>query len=425
MLVGSAVLVVVAHRRRSRLTPMLWYLPVMLLLFSFVQYQNTLWGFQMAWYLVTLGLVGALYLLDRPHLTHVAFLAAIIAGVVASYSSLQGLTVWPVGLVLLYLRRRSPDRLITWSACGLAATALYFYDWKPSEFSHPGYVFSHPVESLKYFLFLLGSVLGTRKHESPGSRGGIGRRSRGRLDRAHRLLLAPGRPDRATICRRTDPLRAPLRGERHRRTCVVRPLCPFSVRGVWPLRPGGLLPRPRATSGRRTPLQARGGGRRRSGRASGTRARLGNGSDNGPDRDRGGHRSGDRLRHGSWLCLGQEVVTRAGASRRHRCELPGGLPRPSRLRGATRVTIPLELHGRARPERLRDGRRRLRRAPGPLPRPDRGAHEHHRTRRWITSSMASRSWSRWPLIRAVSAPCSSWERQRTSRDLRRNRQGDL
>ena len=78
MLVGSAVLVVVAHRRRSRLTPMLWYLPVMLLLFSFVQYQNTLWGFQMAWYLVTLSLVGALYLLDRPHLTHVAFLAAIM-----------------------------------------------------------------------------------------------------------------------------------------------------------------------------------------------------------------------------------------------------------------------------------------------------------------------------------------------------------
>ena len=169
MLVGSAVLVVVAHRRRSRLTPMLWYLPVMLLLFSFVQYQNTLWGFQIAWYLVTLSLVGALYLLDRPHLTHVAFLAAIIAGVVASYSSLQGLTVWPVGLVLLYLRRRSPDRLITWSACGLAATALYFYHWKPSEFSHPGYVFSHPVESLKFFLYLLGSVLGTRMTNHPAA----------------------------------------------------------------------------------------------------------------------------------------------------------------------------------------------------------------------------------------------------------------
>jgi disulfide bond formation protein DsbB len=167
MLVGSAVLVVVAHRRRSRLTPMLWYLPVMLLLFSFVQYQNTLWGFQMAWYLVTLSLVGALYLLDRPHLTQVAFFAAIIAGIVASYSSLQGLTVWPAGLVLLYLRRRSPDRSIIWSACGIAATVLYFYDWKPGGFSDPTYLFTNPVASLKFFLFLLGSVLGTQSTAHP------------------------------------------------------------------------------------------------------------------------------------------------------------------------------------------------------------------------------------------------------------------
>ena len=105
---GSAVLVVVADRRRSRLTPMLWYLrgdALAVLLLRPVP-EHAIGVFRIRWYLVTLGLVGALYLLDRPHLKHVAFLAAnVIAGVVASYSSLQGLTVWPVGLVLLYLRR--------------------------------------------------------------------------------------------------------------------------------------------------------------------------------------------------------------------------------------------------------------------------------------------------------------------------------
>ena len=59
--------------------------------------------------------------------------------------------------------------MITWSACGVAATALYFYDWKPGAFSDPGYVFTHPVESLKFFLFLLGSVLGTESTAHPAA----------------------------------------------------------------------------------------------------------------------------------------------------------------------------------------------------------------------------------------------------------------
>ena len=77
MLVATTALLIATHRRRSRSTPLIWYLPVALLLFSFVQYQNTLWGFQMAWYLVTLGLATALYFLDRPILARAAFLAAI------------------------------------------------------------------------------------------------------------------------------------------------------------------------------------------------------------------------------------------------------------------------------------------------------------------------------------------------------------
>ena len=54
-LVVSVGLFILAHKKRSPSTPWIYYFPVTLLLFSFVQYQNSLWGFQMAWYLVMLA----------------------------------------------------------------------------------------------------------------------------------------------------------------------------------------------------------------------------------------------------------------------------------------------------------------------------------------------------------------------------------
>ena len=79
-----------------------------------VQYENSLWGFQMAWYLVMLSLAAAIFLVDRPTLTWLGLAAAIVAGVVGSFSSLQGLLIWPAGLVLLYHRRRAAPFVVAW-----------------------------------------------------------------------------------------------------------------------------------------------------------------------------------------------------------------------------------------------------------------------------------------------------------------------
>ena len=38
------------HRRRSPSTPLLYYVPVAFLTLTLAQWQNTIWGFQMAWY---------------------------------------------------------------------------------------------------------------------------------------------------------------------------------------------------------------------------------------------------------------------------------------------------------------------------------------------------------------------------------------
>jgi hypothetical protein len=167
MLVIATGLLVSTHRRRAPSTPPISYTPLTLLLFSFVQYQNTLWGFQMAWYLITLALALALFLLDRPALTGWVFVAAIATTVVGSFSSLQGLLIWPVGLLVLCVHRRPRRFLLIWIACALITAALYFHHLNPSEYSNQTYVFTHPIEAFKYFLFLIGSVLGVELTNSP------------------------------------------------------------------------------------------------------------------------------------------------------------------------------------------------------------------------------------------------------------------
>ena len=69
---------------------------------------NTLWEFSLRGNLVLLALSVSLVLCDHPRWDWLVFTGAIVAGVVGSYSSLQGLLIWPAGPVILLVRRRSP-----------------------------------------------------------------------------------------------------------------------------------------------------------------------------------------------------------------------------------------------------------------------------------------------------------------------------
>lgn len=65
---GATVLFIRSHKRRSPNTPLLFYCPVAFLTLTLSQWQNALWGFQMAWYLVLLSLALTIALLDWPQL---------------------------------------------------------------------------------------------------------------------------------------------------------------------------------------------------------------------------------------------------------------------------------------------------------------------------------------------------------------------
>jgi hypothetical protein len=164
MLIIATGLLILAHRRRRPSTPWFYYCPVAILMFSLVGGNpwyatgNTLWAFQMAWYLVLLGLAVTLFLLDRPSLTWPLLVGAMAAAVVGSYSSLQGLLIWPIGLVLLYLRRRSWRIMVVWIISAIVTGAIYFWNYNAgSGYSKPSYLLAHPFGATSFFLFSVGN----------------------------------------------------------------------------------------------------------------------------------------------------------------------------------------------------------------------------------------------------------------------------
>ncbi len=157
MAFGATALVICAHKRRSPERRWIWYCPVAFLLLSLAQAGNTLWGFQMAWYLVLLTVALALFLLDQEPQRWPVFGCAVAAAVVASFSSLQGLLVWPAGLLLIYLRRRPGHLATAWIASAVLAGVIYFvgYDFNAAQSSAPG-----PAAVLTFFVRIVGDIVG-------------------------------------------------------------------------------------------------------------------------------------------------------------------------------------------------------------------------------------------------------------------------
>ncbi len=160
MLLASTFLLIWAHKRRSASSPWLYYVPVPVLMLSVVQWQNTLWGFQMAWYLVLLSLAATLVLLDLRTLGWLTFGVAILVGIVGSFSSLQGLIIWPAGLILIYHRRRPWPFVAVWIAAGVGSVVLYFHNFSNAAGQFPNWAWQHPLVAIRFYVALVGDVVG-------------------------------------------------------------------------------------------------------------------------------------------------------------------------------------------------------------------------------------------------------------------------
>jgi hypothetical protein len=81
----------------------------LLAVFSPIQAENWLWGFQMAWFLVNAGTVAAIFSVASDEgIAHRLFWATLF-GLVSTLSSAQGLMVWPALIVSFAAKAKNKD----------------------------------------------------------------------------------------------------------------------------------------------------------------------------------------------------------------------------------------------------------------------------------------------------------------------------
>jgi len=133
-----------------------------LLVFSLLQYENWLWGFQIAWFLVNSCLVIATLIIAlSQNFTNRIYLAVILC-FIASLSSAHGLLTW-ISLIPAiasldgsYKQRR--NRIALWILCFATTCGIYFIGYqKPNDTPSMFFLIKEPLAAANYFFTLLGS----------------------------------------------------------------------------------------------------------------------------------------------------------------------------------------------------------------------------------------------------------------------------
>jgi hypothetical protein len=152
---------------RSPLASLL-FVPAPLLLFSFRQHENMLWGNQVTFAFAQTFSVLALCLLHAAgngRLGRLAFPSAALCVVIASCSAAPGLLAWPAGLMLLLISPAGgkPAKKLflgTWVLLGAAVWGLYLAGYSgPGSAPPPSFVLGHPAAGAEYLLTLSGGAL--------------------------------------------------------------------------------------------------------------------------------------------------------------------------------------------------------------------------------------------------------------------------
>jgi hypothetical protein len=156
----AALALLLAVAVRSTRLGLAGMVPIPFLFFSLAQVENILWAFQFAWMLVLLCLVVSLCGLESSRARYLPFAVAVLAAVVASFSSLQGLLLWPAGLIFAIGRGVPRARLAFWCTAGVITGGIYAWHFgNVSPATSPTYALFHPSQAAHYFLRLMGGMV--------------------------------------------------------------------------------------------------------------------------------------------------------------------------------------------------------------------------------------------------------------------------
>ena len=161
-----AVLVHQVNKTRQKLgiAGLHWAIPASsLVVFSISQYENWLWGWQLQMFLNLLAVVGGIVLLAGEPFRWCKFTAAVLLGIVATFSFANGALFWPIGLLILLIvmagARQRVTAITSWVLFGVLTLGAYFYHYQKPE-KHPplDFIFKMPVEYAAYVFKYIGGI---------------------------------------------------------------------------------------------------------------------------------------------------------------------------------------------------------------------------------------------------------------------------
>jgi hypothetical protein len=137
------------------------FLIASLLLYSGVQSENWLWGFQLSWFVVNAGVVWTIVLLEGRDRAWTRVAAAAAAAAVASFSLIFGFGAWIAGAVVLFGRRAFGPAAV-WCVLGLIACGIFAAGYAPPRFENGwvGGATAPLADGPQFVLAYLGAPLG-------------------------------------------------------------------------------------------------------------------------------------------------------------------------------------------------------------------------------------------------------------------------
>lgn len=133
-----------------------------LLIFNLGQYESWLQGIQTIMFLgMACILIGMFLLADHSQTSN--FMAAVLLGVIATFSMVNGLLYWPIGLVVLTLPAPQETRVVkifAWLLCAATCTTLFLIGWT-SHGVDLRYMFIHLKDGFLFILNFLGAPINT------------------------------------------------------------------------------------------------------------------------------------------------------------------------------------------------------------------------------------------------------------------------
>jgi hypothetical protein len=151
------------YNSTSRISPLAIFL-LGLVLFSPVNYESALWDFCIEWNIILLCFLIVLWGLSRKIVTVPVYLGMVVAAVIGSFSSFDGLVIWPVAFFCLLWRWKFSAYPLRWVVLWalLASITTYFY-LVPGVLGNGNtgvvsFAMHNPYWVFKFFLVLVGSV---------------------------------------------------------------------------------------------------------------------------------------------------------------------------------------------------------------------------------------------------------------------------